>query len=476
MAHIVGRIEEKTLLNNLYNSGKAEFVALYGRRRVGKTFLVREYFKNEFAFYHTGLSPFEMEEKQLLEQQLRSFSYSLSRYGADIYETPKDWMEAFNVLITLLENKLHSNPQKRMVVFIDEMPWMDTPRSGFVTALDHFWNGWGAGQENMMLIICGSSTSWINDNIINSTGGLYGRLTRSIHLAPMTLSEIEELQKRMGVIFDRYDIIQSYMIFGGIPYYHNGLQKGLSLAQNIDNLLFKDKAIFKNEFDRLFSSLFINPDEYKNIVRFLANRREGYTREEIKTVASSTGGGLSKVLKRLIECDFITQCRDFSGKEKNAKYKLTDPFCLFYLNFLEKKKTTNQHFWTSNLNKPILNSWSGFAFENICFLHISQIKKALGILGVQTEVSSWHSADNQIDMVISRDDRILNLCEIKFCISSYTITKEYDKKLKERLQDFITLEHPKRAVHQTFITTYGLTSNEYSQRIQSVVTLEDLFK
>ena len=460
MTKIIGRDIEQATLNNLYHSGKSEFIAIYGRRRIGKTFLIREMFKDRFAFYHTGLSPFELNGKKLLSEQLRNFTLSLARYGSGNTTAPSSWMEAFGLLIELLENK---GKETRQVVFLDEVPWMDTHRSGFITALEHFWNGWGAGRDNLMLIVCGSATSWINDNLINNTGGLYGRLTKQICLSPMTLAETEELFRLNQVRIDRYDIIQSWMIFGGIPYYLNCLTKERSLAQNVDYLLFRHGSELSNEFDRLFNSLFVNPEDYKHIVRFLSTSSNGYTAAK----APSSGGGLTKILRILRENGFISAFQDFSGRSRDLRYRLTDPFCLFYLKFIDGHKTNDEAFWENSQFSPGINAWRGLAFENVCFAHIRQIKSALGISGVHTE---------QIDMLIDRADRIINLCEVKFSLSEYTITKDYDRKLRDRLQTFLDVAHPKKAIHQTFITTYGLRDNEYAGKIQSIITMEDLFR
>ena len=478
MEAIIGRDKEKNILEELYKGSKPEFVAVYGRRRVGKTFLVRELFKDRFAFYHTGLSPAELGNSQLMNGQLKNFSYSLAKYGAEIRSEPKDWMEAFNILIECLENQ---SEKKRQVVFIDEMPWMDTPRSGFITALEHFWNGWGAGRNNLLLIVCGSATSWINDHLINNTGGLYGRLTRQIHLSPLTLRETEKLMVSNGIELDKYDIVQSYMIFGGIPYYINAFTKGKSLSWNVDHLIFGRDAAFSDEFDRMFDSLFVNSAEYKRMIRFISKSKSGFTREEIASGIVTSGGYLTKMLKTLKENGFISAFRDFSGKSKNTRYKVTDPFCLFYLRFNDHKTTQDEMFWQNNQFLPAVNTWRGFAFENVCFLHIPQIKSALGIASVATDVSSWSFKENeihdgtQIDMLVSRADRIINLCEIKFSVSEYVITKEYDERLRKRMQTFMEVVRPKYAIHNTLITTYGLKQNNYSSRFQNVITLQDLF-
>ena len=285
MKSIIGRKIEQNKLEQIYSSNKAEFVVIYGRRRVGKTYLVRELFQDRFNFYHTALSPIELDGKNLTIKQLQAFYYSLKRYGANIEHEPSDWFEAFEMLITLLENK---DKNRRLVIFIDELPWMDTPRSGFITAFEHFWNSWAAGQKNIMLIVCGSAASWISDKLIQNKGGLYGRTTYEIHLSPFTLGECEEFMKSEGIVMNRYDQLQCYMTMGGIPYYLSYINKGESLTQNIDRLFFFFFGKLREEFYRLYASLFSTPEKYIKIIRLLSQKREGYTREEIAKKGTKT--------------------------------------------------------------------------------------------------------------------------------------------------------------------------------------------
>ncbi len=476
---IIAREKEKKELQELYNSGRPELVIIQGRRRVGKTFLIRELFADQFTFYHTGLSPFELKDstQRLKKLQLDNFYSSLSRYGY-VGPCPTDWLQAFDALINLLESKSGNG---RQVVFIDELPWMDTHKSGFVTAFEHFWNGWGAGREELMLIICGSSMSWINDKIINNKGGLFNRTSYEIKLYPMTLKECEEFYKDRNIVMDRYDQLQAYMITGGIPYYLSLLKKGQSLAKNIDDLCFDTDAKLKDEFTRLFRSIFSNSEACMKIVRLLGKKREGFSRMEISDKSKVPyGGGLSDALAALESSGFIASYIPYGGSSRDMKYKLVDSFCLFYLNFMDKKKTSNTRFWQDNLLSPSLNAWRGFAFENLCFCHLPQIKAALGISGVQSEISPWRGSNDsegaQIDMVIDRADRVLNLCEMKYSGDDFRIDKSYDKELRRKIDVFASETRTKKTLHLTIITTYGLAKNEYSGRIQNVIIMNDLFK
>lgn len=475
---IIGREREIKELEYLYNTDKPVFVVVYGRRRVGKTFLVRELLGERFCFYHTGLSPLELSGKKLKEQQLANFYTSLVKYGSDTRHIPTDWFGAFDALVNLLEKK---DDGKRQVVFIDELPWMDTSRSGFVTALEHFWNGWGAGRSNLMLIVCGSATSWISDKLLNNKGGLFDRTTDEIKLSPFTLGECESYYRENGIVMSKIDQMQCYMATGGIPYYLSMLQKGFSLAQNIDRLFFERNAKLRLEFDRLYSSLFTNADDCKKIVRLLAKKQQGFTRKEI--VANTKipdGGGLSATLSSLEVSDFIFSYVKYGHSKREVSYRLADFYSKFYLSFIDGHRTANPNFWQNNLLTPALTAWRGFSFELLCICHLPQIKQALGISGVQTEASPWKSRQEkegaQIDLVIERADHVDNICEMKFCEDDFAITASYDKNLRNKVSTFQEETKCRNALHLTLITTYGLKFNEYAGRIQSVVTMDDLFK
>ncbi len=478
MAKILGRKNEIAELNNIYESGKPEFVVVYGRRRVGKTFLIREMFKDKLSFYHTALSPIELGDNQLLKKQLLGFGSSLSKYGLNIDKMPSNWFDAFDMLISLLEM---DKTGQRQVVFIDELPWMDTSRSGFITAFEHFWNGWGAGRDNLMLIVCGSATSWITDNLINNHGGLYNRTTREIKIKPFTLHECEEYYSSNGIQLDRISQMEAYMITGGIPYYMSYIEKGKSIAQNIDSLMFRNGAKLSMEFDRLFSSLFTNAEEYKKVVVLLSEKKEGYSRKEIaEQTGIPYGGGLSIILQALEASDFILHYTYYKHNKRDVRYKLIDHFCLFHCHFKIKKTTNNDSFWQDNYISPMLNTWRGFAFEQLCFSHTSQIRKALGISGVQTEAAPWRSNNTegnnaQIDMILLRSDRVINLCEMKYSSAEYSIDKEYDTKLRQKIDVFARETKSKSSLQLTLITTFGLAYNMYSGLIQRTVTMNDLF-
>lgn len=474
---MIGRKREREELLRRFSRNKAEFIAIYGRRRVGKTTLVNETFQGQFTFRHAGLSPVEGKKRGALSAQLQHFYHSLRDYGLANESAPENWLEAFYLLEKLLKQVDDGN---RLVVFLDELPWMDTPRSGFVTALEGFWNNWGCHRKNLMLIVCGSASSWIVDHLINNHGGLYGRVTCEIELSPFTLFESEQFLQMNNVRFSKYDIVQSYMVFGGIPYYLDAIDERLSLAQNIDRLFYAKGARFSDEYDRLFASVFSSPESMKRIVELLYTRRSGYTRKEISNASDMpTGGALTACLKALEGSDFVEKYIPFGEGKREAHYRLVDPFCLFFLHFVSGAKKKDETFWTHNQSAPSVVSWRGLAFENVCFRHIRQIKQALGISNVKTSQSAWllREADNntQIDLLIERDDHVINMCEIKYYSDSFTVDKRYYRELLRRQEILRGKISPKISIYQTLISTYGLSKNEYSSIFTQSVCMDDLF-
>ena len=480
MKNVIGRKSEIEELERRYRSDRPEFVAVYGRRRVGKTFLVKQTFKDRITFQHTGVSPVDQEKgKSRMKIQLESFHYSLLNHGLEGYQPPKSWLEAFFQLEQLL---MKLDDGRRQVVFIDELPWMDTPRSGFLPAFESFWNGWCSGRSNIMLVVCGSATSWILSNLSRNRGGLYGRLTDEIKLSPFTLKECEEYFTHERLALSRYDIVQSYMVFGGIPYYMSHFQKGLSLEGNIDRILFGRSPKLKDEFNRLFDAIFGNPEDCKKIVRLLATRHSGFTREEIaKATGIPLGGGLSDTLSALTESDFVLRYVPY-GKPGNAEhYKLIDNFCLFWLKYVEPNMTDTT-FMSDNAASDILKIWRGVAFEEVCWQHIAQIKRALEIGGVKSSLSAWSVTGSsekegvQIDLLIIRKDNVVNLCEMKFASDAYTIDKDEERKLRRRVETLKSTLSRKQTVHLTLVTTYGVAYGKHSGIVQKQVVMDDLFE
>ena len=469
---IVGREAERKLLQRYQESEKSELVALYGRRRVGKTYLIRCTFRDEFDFSFTGM----YETSKSL--QLRRFAKQL---GVD--ETPKDWFEAFD----LLRDHLIALNKKTVTVFLDELPWMDTRNSHFLEAFSMFWNTWPMGTSLLKLYVCGSSTSWMLNKFIGDKGGLYGRTSRTIYLRPFTLRETGQyLTSVKNFTLTHRQILDIYMIMGGIPYYLDMLDPELSVNRNIDELFFASNAPLRAEYEFLFRSLFSNSDRYRKVVEILSQKLKGMTRKEILETLKSDGGSLSKVLEDLSACDFIRSYSAIGKKNKSCIYQLTDLFCLFHIRFVTNEREQDEHYWT-NLPEGMKNAWSGYAFEQVCLHHIPQIKNKLGISGVFSNVFSWNSGPftdddgtkwngGQIDLLIDRRDDVINICEIKYSSEQYVITKDYEHHMMDRISLFRHCTHTRKSLVNTFITTYGVKKNIHSTSIQKEVTMDDLFK
>ena len=469
---IIGRKEEQQILHSAAQSENSEFVAVYGRRRVGNTYLIRETFGYKFTFQHTGLA------KGNTKEQLFSFAISLRDAGYDDFPIPKSWLEAFSLLSTYLKN----STDEKKIVFLDELPWMDTPRSNFISAFEHFWNGWASARKDIVLIICGSATSWIINKVINDHGGLHNRVTKQIALQPFTLKECEMFAESKGLEMSRYQLAECYMVLGGIPYYWSLLEKGLSLAQNIDKIIFAKNGKLSNEFNQLYASLFKSPEQYIDIVTALGKKKAGMTREEIIAATDKySNGALSKVLDELEYCGFIRKYNGFDKKSKQAIYQLIDNYTLFYFKFIQQNENNDEHFWSASIDSAMHRAWSGLAFERLCMAHTQQIKAALGIAGVLSNVYSWRKeADEtsdgaQIDLLIDRKDQVVNLCEMKYSLSEYAIDAEYEQKLRNKKSAFINTTNTRKAVHLTMVTTFGIKANAHSGIVQNEITLEDLF-
>ena len=470
---IIGRKREKDSLLQCLLSKRPEFVVVYGRIRVGKTYLIREYFNQRFSFYTTGLS----DEKT--KGQLRAFQASLNAYGYEKKDVPADWFEAFSRLKELLQgDKVYREPiNNKRVIFLDELPWMDTARSDFKSALDYFWNSWASAQEDLVLIACGSATSWIITNLLTNKKGFHNRITRRIHLAPFSLAECEELFELNDIVMSRSQMIESYMVFGGIPHYLNLLDSRLSLSQNINELCFKEYGFLHDEYHNLFYSLYGKPEKHLAILDRLAKNRDGLTRSELSKEKEIGGGSvLTKDLRELEECGFIRKFNNFAKGEGEQFYQLTDPFTLFSIRFINDKKFDS---WNEYINSPGYYSWRGNSFEIVCMNHIFQIKESLRIGGIETSEFAWRSSgDNkgaQIDLIISRKDGVINLCEMKFTSDVYVLNLDEYEKLRNRMAQFQKETCAKEAIHITLICGNGYKKSKYSDMVQNVILGDDLF-
>lgn len=474
MATIIGRAEELAILRAVQTDEKSAFVAVYGRRRVGKTHLIRSFYDGRFAFYMTGIAHVETG------RQLSNFHSALMRYFPEFEdETPaKDWFQAFQQLITTIETA-PGNGKK--VLFLDELPWLDTPNSYFIPALEHFWNSWASARTDIVLIVCGSAASWIVNELINNTGGLYNRVTHPIQLEPFTLAECKAFFMAKSAGFDHYQLLQLYMVFGGIPFYLDCIDPRKSATQNINDLCFKPKGKLRHEFDKLYATLFKKADRHIAVIEALAKKAMGLERSALlKAAKLPNGGTTSIILKELEESNFIRKYYTFGKSKNNAVYQLTDFYSLFYLKFIKNNNTLDDHYWINGIDSPEIRAWSGYAFEQVCLLHLSQIKTALGIGSVQTRSAAWVGGDGtekaQIDLVIDRRDQVINLCEMKFSIKTFTIEKEYADNLRKKMSIFKESTKTNKALWLTFITTQGISPNAHAQSlVQQSVTMDALF-
>jgi uncharacterized protein len=476
-SNLIGRASEINILEEAMQSPEAELIAVYGRRRVGKTYLIRTVYENDIVFEISGLNNMPMAD------QLENFSDKLTAaFNLPIeIATPKNWLQAFRQLIQLLEPQLSS---KKQVVFLDELPWFDTPKSGFLAAFDNFWNSWASKQRGLVVVICGSAASWMIQNIVRNKGGLHNRITRRMRLMPFNLNETELFLQSKFINLERYQIIELFMITGGIPHYLKDIRRGESVTQNIDRLCFTNDGLLVDEFKDLYAALFDNADKHVSIVRTLAQNPMGLMRGEIIDACQiSSGGGLTKMLDELLESGFISEFIPFNKTSKDAIFKLTDEYSLFYLKFIENSKAIGAGAWLDKSTSASWRSWSGLAFENICLKHTAQIKKALNIYGIYSEQSAWRyvpkgeEKGTQIDLLIDRRDNCINLCEIKFSITEFTIDKKYAEELAAKRRIFIAQTGTKKTVFTTLLTTFGVNINDYYlNNVQNQLTMGVLFE
>ena len=477
---LIGREKEQEVLQKALQSQEAEMVSVIGRRRIGKTFLVKTVYAKQLVFELTGT------QNAPIKEQLQNFSYALqlASEGSTLVKTPENWMEAFFMLIEYLK-KLPAGgkkkPQKR-VIFLDELPWLTTHKSGFLRALSFFWNSWAVNQH-IVVVICGSAASWMIQKVVNHTGGLHNRITRRLQLKPFTLAETEQYLRNRNVTLNRYHIAQLYMAMGGIPHYLKEVEPGKSAAQNIEDICFSETGLLRDEFSNLYSALFDGSDKHVAIVRALAKTRKGLSRSAlIKTAKLTNGGTVTRVIKELDQSGFIDIYFPFGKKSKDKLYRLTDEYSLFYLQFIEKNNKERDDIWKHLSQAPNYKIWCGYAFENLCLKHLTQIKKALSIGGVYAVSSSFLKKGNktekgtQIDLLLDRNDQIINIFEIKYANEAFKVSKAYAQTLKNKLGIFKATTQTRKHLFLTFIATFGLTTNEHSLGlVDQVVTLDDLF-
>lgn len=475
MEQIIGRISEQKQLTLLLESPDAELLSIYGRRRIGKTFLIRNAYEKQLIFEFSGL------HNASLSKQLNLFGLAMTKSTGIPFASPTSWMHAFEQLIALIEPKIK---KQKKVVFIDEFPWLHTPRSGFREAFEYFWNMWASRQKNLVVVICGSAAAWIIKNIINHRGGLHNRVTRKMRLLPFSLGETEQFLRSRNINLDRYQLIQLYMVMGGVPQYLKMIDRGESVTIAIDRICFSKDGFLNDEFKNLFHSLFNNASSHISIIKALAQKGKGLTRNEVITNCNlQTGGGTTQVLEELCESGFIEAYIPFGKHSKDAVYKLIDEYSLFYVKFMANGKINGRGSWTTFASSQSRVSWCGIAFESICLKHILQLKQALGIAGVHTEHYVWrhssqgHDTGAQIDLLIDRQDQCINVCEMKFSRTEFELSKKNAIELQNKLDIFLGKTKTRKSLFLTMVSTHGIKNmKSYPGLVQSEITMDDLFE
>lgn len=476
MQKIIGRENELAELKRCLDSDRSEFVIVYGRRRVGKTFLIDTFFHGQYDFSFVG------GNRLSKEKQLRNFSKALKK-AARLPAQPKfsDWSDAFDALEEYLES---IDEVRKKVIFIDEMPWIDTPKSEFVEALETFWNSWGSRRHDIMFVASGSASSWMMDKLVENPGGLHARITNNIYVRPFTLRETEDYLRSRRMGWDRYQILKLYMVFGGIPFYLSLLDPAKTMIENIDCLFFRKSGAMRIEFDELYNAIFSNSGKYLEVTEALYKNKSGLTSTEIRKATGIEGKTLATILRNLERCDFILSYTQFGNKSRGTLYRLIDFYTLFYFKFIKSLDTKDEQWWQHNYNSRSVESWQGISFELVCLTHLNQIRQRLGISGISTSASSWRyralpdgkERGTQIDLVIDRGDHVINLCEMKFCSTKFPVTADYERTLRDRILLFKEKTGTPKSLACTFITTFGVADGAHRGIVDSEIVADDLFE
>ncbi len=481
---IIGRDREKKILAKVFRSKEAEFVAIYGRRRIGKTFLVRGFFSKKGTFFE--LSGLKDASKST---QLENFSKALSQafYKGVPIRVPLDWREAFEMLTIELDKHPKS---KKAVLFLDEFPWLATRKSGLIQALDYFWNRYWSKYPNLILIVCGSAASWMLEHLIYAKGGLHNRLTKRVLLEPFNLNEVQKYLTAKKVKLNQKQIIDLYMCTGGVPYYLKEIEPGKSAPQMIDSLCFQKDGLLYSEFENLFHSLFDKAEVHFEIVNLIVNNGNKISRKDLLSqLKTKSGGGINRRLQELEASGFIQSYVPYGKKERDQYYRLIDEYSLFWLKWVAPLKRAgtriSKGYWKNLLKTPKISTWAGFAFENVCLKHVHQIQKALGLEQISCQTGSWRYIPRngklangaQVDLLFDREDGIITLCEIKYSELQFRIDKTYGKKLLEKWEIFEEHFSTNKQIFLALITTIGLKKSSWSEElVDQVVVGKDLFR
>lgn len=456
----IGRTEEKRLLLHAAAREESRFVAVFGRRRVGKTFLIRHVLGDQMTFYMTGLSNAKNK------QQLLNFHTALQRQGGKALDIPQNWFLAFQQLIDFLE----ASTQEKKVVFLDELPWLAAKKSDFLMALEHFWNSWASARNDVLLIVCGSSASWMINELLKNKGGLHNRVTDRIRLEPFTLTETEAFIRLRSPNMDRYSIIQLYMVMGGVPYYLDAVSGSESAMQNIERICFSPNGLLRDEFSFLLQSLFSKAEQHIAILLALSEKNKGLTRNQIAGATKlHNSGRLTTMLSELTESGFVQAYIPFGKKQRDLLYRLSDFYTAFYFKFIRNTTLLDENNWLNALESGAYQAWKGYAFEQVCLAHVRKLKKALGIQGVVAHTGAWQNADAdggaQIDLLIDRKDRVINIFELKFAENPFVIDRAYAAQLAQKIAVFKEKTQTKKSVFLAMLTPFGVMPNAHASAL-----------
>jgi len=489
---IIARKKEKKVLADILWSKSAELLAIYGRRRVGKTFLVRNFFESldNVIYFEMAGQKQESGEYAPLKYQLGNFKYQFERTFSKEIQVPQSWQEAFNILKKEVDRFDDANV--KLILFFDELPWLCSPKSGFFEALDQAWNTSFERQHNVKVIVCGSAASWMLKKIVHAKAGFSRRITHKIQLPPFSLKETKEYLTFKGFDLSLMSIAEIYMIFGGIPYYLNFMNPHKSIYQNIEDECFDISGRLVDEYHLVFDSLFNHSNNHKKIVEFIASRQKGVLLKELtKQFSSLKGGSLSRIIDNLVGSSFIKKTAPLYNEKKGTTYRIIDEYILFYLKWIKSApqsiiESPNTLYFQSIAQKNAYSSWKGFAFERLCLKHEYQIRKALGIHKILTMPSMVYFYDeqgkrsSQIDLLFERADRVITICEMKYSETEYSLKKSDIKSMMHKKKDLRRYLSAKKKgqkdIHICYITSNGVKHNQNFYELQpSVLHLNDLF-
>lgn len=437
-------------------------ISVIGRRRVGKTFLIHSVYKEEIAFEISGLQ-YATKKDQLrnFQQRMRVAFPGLARQPL-----PEDWLDAFFQLTEALDAT--DDGKTKRVVFFDEVPWLATHKGKFLMGLTYFWNSW-AVRRNVVVVICGSAASWMIKKILRDKGGLHNRVTKRIRLRPFNLSDTAAYLKGRHINMNQRQLLLLYMAMGGIPHYLKEVEVGESAAQAIDRIAFSEDGLLKDEFNALYPALFDQSESHVKVIRALGKTQQGYDRQQLISAAGIADGGyLSRVLEELSESGFITAHPTYGKKKKGLRFRLTDQYSSFYLRFIEPNTYGGAGSFMALSQSQSFKSWCGYAFETVVLEHIPQLKDALKIGGVFTQASTFYQGGDktsegaQIDLVLDRNDGVINLVEAKFYSEPFIVDKPTAEGLLKKQRVFSAATKSRKQLSWAVVAAEGAVASRHS--------------